>query len=65
MTVTVVGLDGARPDPRAEAALAEARLVVGGRRHLDMVDGLVPDDAERPRVLRGAAVAAGGAAPGR
>jgi precorrin-6Y C5,15-methyltransferase (decarboxylating) len=47
MTVTVVGLDGARPDPRAEAALAEARLVVGGRRHLDMVEGLVPDDAER------------------
>jgi precorrin-6Y C5,15-methyltransferase (decarboxylating) len=32
--ITVVGIDGSPLSPRAEAALASATLVVGGRRHL-------------------------------
>jgi precorrin-6Y C5,15-methyltransferase (decarboxylating) len=32
--ITVVGVDGSALGPRAEAALASATLVVGGRRHL-------------------------------
>ena len=33
--ITVIGLDGRSLDPRAWEAVAEAALVVGGRRHLD------------------------------
>lgn len=33
--ITVIGLDGRVLDPRAREAVAEAALVVGGRRHLD------------------------------
>lgn len=33
--ITVIGLDGRLLDPRAREAVAEAALVVGGRRHLD------------------------------
>jgi precorrin-6Y C5,15-methyltransferase (decarboxylating) len=47
MSITVIGLDGSVPAGRAAGALAAARLVVGGRRHLAAVDALVPPDARR------------------
>ena len=47
MSVTVVGLDGSMPTGKAAEALAAARLVVGGRRHLAAVEGLVPAGARR------------------
>ena len=35
--ITVVGMDGSRLSPQAEAALAAATLVAGARRHLEAV----------------------------
>jgi precorrin-6B C5,15-methyltransferase / cobalt-precorrin-6B C5,C15-methyltransferase len=43
--ITVVGLDGSAPDAAAAAALAEARVVAGGRRQLADVAGLLPPGA--------------------
>ncbi len=40
--ITVIGIDGRGLDEPALAALAKARLVVGGRRHLDAVAHLLP-----------------------
>lgn len=40
--ITVIGLDGADPRARARAALSAATLVVGGRRHLDLVAAHLP-----------------------
>ncbi len=45
MTLTVVGLDGGPLPPGAAEALAQAEIVVGGRRHLAAT--VVPDSADR------------------
>jgi precorrin-6Y C5,15-methyltransferase (decarboxylating) len=45
MTVTVIGCDGGPPGPRAAAALAAARVVVGAPRHLNAAP--IPPGAEQ------------------
>jgi precorrin-6Y C5,15-methyltransferase (decarboxylating) len=45
MTVNVIGLDGGELAAPAREALAAATLVVGGRRHLSLVAGLLPAGA--------------------
>ncbi|MBS2554290.1 precorrin-6y C5,15-methyltransferase (decarboxylating) subunit CbiE [Catenulispora sp. NL8] len=47
ITVTVIGFDGGPLSDPARAALAEATLVVGGRRHLDAVGADIPPAATR------------------
>jgi precorrin-6Y C5,15-methyltransferase (decarboxylating) len=44
-TVTVIGCDGRPPAPDAAKALAEARIVIGARRHLEAVP--IPGTAEQ------------------
>ena len=64
--VTVVGVDGGPPSPRAVAALAAARVVLGGRRQLDEAAPLLAPAARRVpltgELARGFA-ALGGARP--
>jgi precorrin-6B C5,15-methyltransferase / cobalt-precorrin-6B C5,C15-methyltransferase len=59
--ITVVGMDGSPLSPQAEAALASATLVVGGRRHL----AALPSLAAAGGVAAGSRGAAGGRGPVR
>lgn len=47
MSITIVGLDGGPLGERAVAGLADADLVVGWPRHIDLVAGHVPAAAEQ------------------
>lgn len=43
--ISVIGLDGSELSPGARARLAEAAVVAGGQRHLEVLAGLVPAGA--------------------
>jgi len=49
--ITVVGMDGSRLSPQAEAALAAATLVAGARRHLEAVPVLTAPNRAQAIVL--------------